>query len=137
MAALPFAWVLQLMGGNLALLLGIVVVFAIGIWSSAVFMKMTGAHDPGVIVIDEVAGQWIVLLAAIPGPLLLAGAATPDPVIYAMGFFLFRLFDVLKPWPISLADKNISGPLGVMVDDVLAGIAGLAVLIFALNWLGN
>ncbi len=132
MAALPFAWGLQVAGGNAALIGGILVVFALGVWSSGVFMDLSKSHDPGAIVIDEVAGQWIVLLAAIPG----FSAQAPDPILYALGFFLFRVFDVLKPWPISVADKKIGGALGVMLDDVLAGIAGLAVMMFLLNWLG-
>ncbi|MCK5166120.1 MAG: phosphatidylglycerophosphatase A [Rhodospirillaceae bacterium] len=132
LAALPFAWGLQVTGGNTALIIGILAVFVLGLWSSGVFMDLSKSHDPGAIVIDEVAGQWIVLLAAIPG----FAAHTPDPILYGLGFFLFRLFDVLKPWPISVADKKIGGALGVMLDDVLAGIAGLAVMMFLMNWLG-
>ena len=115
--ALPFAWVLVEIGGLYALGAATLVVFVIGLWSSKVYMDKTGAHDPGAIVIDEVVGQWIVLLAA---PL--------DVLPYAVAFVLFRFFDVLKPWPISWADRHIGGAMGVMVDDVLAGIAGLAVL---------
>ncbi len=133
LAALPLAWGLQVMGGNMALIGGIIAVFALGLWSSGIFMGLSKSHDPGAIVIDEVAGQWIVLLAAIPG----LGAQTPDLVLYAIGFFLFRLFDVLKPWPISLADKKIGGALGVMVDDVLAGMAGFAVMLFLMGMFGG
>jgi len=115
--ALPFAWVLVEIGGLYALGAAIVAVFFVGLWASKVYMDKTGAHDPGAIVIDEVVGQWIVLLAA---PLA--------PLSYGIGFILFRLFDVLKPWPISWADRRIGGAMGVMVDDVLAGIAGLGVL---------
>ncbi len=116
----------------MALIGGIVAVFALGLWSSRIFMDLSKSHDPGAIVIDEVAGQWIVLLAAISG----FGAQSPDPMLYVLGFFLFRLFDVLKPWPISVADKKIGGAMGVMVDDVLAGIAGLLVMLFLINLLG-
>jgi len=117
LGALPFAWLLVDRGGLWALGLATLIVFFVGLWASKDFMDRTQAHDPGAIVIDEVAGQWLVLLAA---PL--------DPLAYAMGFALFRLFDVLKPWPISWADRAIGGAWGVMVDDVLAGLAGLAVL---------
>ena len=123
-AALPFAWAIVHFGGIWALAMASVTVFFVGIWASNVYMAKTGTHDPGAIVIDEVAGQWIVLLAA---PL--------DPAAYFLGFVLFRFFDVLKPWPISWADKNIDGAWGVMMDDVLAGVAGLAVLYFALPYL--
>ena len=117
LGALPFAWLIVDRGGVWALGLAAVFIFFIGLWASKDFMDRTGAHDPGAIVIDEVAGQWIVLLAA---PL--------DPVAYCIGFALFRLFDVLKPWPISWADRRIPGAWGVMVDDVLAGLFGLIVL---------
>ena len=115
--ALPFAWVLVEIGGLYALGVATVVVFVVGLWASKDYMDRTGAHDPGAIVIDEVVGQWIVLLAA---PLEL--------LPYAIAFVLFRVFDVLKPWPISWADRRIGGAMGVMVDDVLAGVAGLGVL---------
>lgn len=115
--ALPFAWVLVEIGGLYALGIAIAVVFVVGLWASRVYMTKTGAHDPGAIVIDEVAGQWIVLLAAPLGILP-----------YFIGFALFRLFDVLKPWPISWADKRIGGAMGVMMDDVLAGMAGLGIM---------
>lgn len=130
LAALPFAWALQVMGGNLALIIATIFVFVLGLWGSSIFMGKTKSHDPGAIVIDEVCGQWIVLLSAL-------GVNGPDPLLYAFGFFLFRVFDVLKPWPISLADKKITGATGVMVDDVLAGIAGLAVMSMALGLFAN
>ena len=123
-AALPFAWAIVNFGGYWALAVASVAVFVVGIWASNVYMSKTGTHDPGAIVIDEVAGQWIVLLAA---PL--------DPAAYFLGFVLFRVFDVLKPWPISWADNNIDGAWGVMMDDVLAGVTGLAVLYFTLPYL--
>jgi phosphatidylglycerophosphatase A len=52
-----------------------------------------------------------------------------------MGFALFRLFDIWKPWPVSWADQKIKGGLGIMLDDVLAGLMGLAVLSL-LQWAG-
>lgn len=115
--ALPFAWLIVDRGGVVALSITIIIVFIVGIWASKDFMARTGAHDPGAIVIDEVAGQWIVLLAV---PL--------DPVAYFIAFVLFRLFDIFKPWPISWADRRIEGAWGVMLDDVLAGLFGLAIL---------
>lgn len=126
LAALPFAWGLVAWGGAPALAGATVAVFIVGLWSSAIFMAKSGAHDPGAIVIDEVAGQWLVLLVA---PL--------DPIYYAAGFALFRLFDIFKPWPISWADRNIQDAMGVMVDDILAGIAGAVVLYGAVYWLGS
>lgn len=117
LGALPFAWLIVDRGGLWALGAAVVIVFFVGIWASKDFMTRTETHDPGAIVIDEVAGMWIVLLAA---PL--------DPLAYAIGFALFRLFDVAKPWPISWADRAIGGAWGVMADDILAGLLGLAAL---------
>jgi len=75
--------------------------------------------DPGAIVIDEVAAQWLVLL---PVPL--------DPLSYAVAFLLFRLFDIWKPWPVGWLDRRVHGGLGIMLDDLLAAV--YAVLVFSI-----
>lgn len=124
--ALPFAWLIMGHGGVWALAAACLVVTGIGIWASHDYMARTNLHDPGSVVIDEVAGQWIVLLIA---PL--------DPLVYAIGFALFRFFDVLKPWPVSWADRRVGGALGVMLDDVLAGLYGLGVLYALLHFAGD
>lgn len=116
-AALPFAWGLMAAGGPFLLLAAAIACFAIGWWASAVYVGLTGADDPGEVVIDEVAGQWLVLLAA---PL--------DPASYLAGFALFRLFDIWKPWPVRWADRRVGGGLGIMLDDVLAGLYGLGLM---------
>ena len=120
---MPIGWVITSYGGNLFLALATLLVFFIGWWSSARYVEIFNKEDPGEVVIDEVAGQWIVLLAA---PL--------DPVTYVGAFLLFRLFDILKPWPVSFADKNIKGGLGIMIDDVLAGIYGAVILALILEF---
>jgi len=74
-------------------------------------------HDPSEIVIDEVAGQWIALLPLAIWPLPFDIAA----FYYLFGFVAFRLFDITKPGLIGWADRLI-GPLGVMLDDVIAGV---------------
>lgn len=117
-AALPFAWGLMVAGGRPLLLAAAVVCFFVGWWASAVYVRHTGAEDPGEVVIDEVAGQWLVLLAA---PL--------DPLSYLVGFGLFRLFDITKPWPVRWADRTIGGGLGIMVDDILAAAYALPLMI--------
>jgi len=91
-----------------------------GIW--AIAAARAGEDDPGWVVIDEVAGQWLTLLA-LPRPTL--------PGLIA-AFALFRLLDILKPGPIGWADKR-SGALAVMGDDVIAGVIGAAVLL-AVRW---
>lgn len=117
LGAVPFGLILLVLGGKIALLVGIVFIFAIGLWASAKFETMTATHDNSMIVIDEVAGLWITLLASTLAPL---------PILLA--FILFRVFDILKPWPVSFFDKKVAGAAGVMLDDVAAGIYAAACL---------
>lgn len=118
LAALPFAWLLVNYGGATALAAAVVVVFVVGWWASTVYVETTGIGDPGPVVIDEVAGQWLTLLAAAPGVWW----------HWLAGFVLFRLFDIVKPWPVGWADKRIKGGFGVMFDDILAAIYAFAFL---------
>ena len=76
------------------------------------------------IVIDEVVGQWLTLLPALFYWNL-------NPLAIAVAFLLFRLFDVTKPWPISYIDKHVDGALGVMGDDILAGLVAALCIIGA------
>lgn len=105
----------------------IIAVILIGYWAAAKFEKNIGEADSQMIVIDEVAGQWITLLPAI----MLAGL---NPVWIGFSFVLFRLFDILKPWPVSWADKKLKGALGVMADDIIAGIMAAAIICFAAGY---
>ena len=118
LAALPLAWLLANYGGVLALAAAGVVVFGVGWWASSIYVGTTGIDDPGPVVIDEVAGQWLTLLAAAPGVWW----------HWLAGFVLFRFFDIVKPWPVGWADKRIKGGFGVMFDDILAAVYALAAL---------
>jgi phosphatidylglycerophosphatase A len=103
----------------------LVVVTALGVWAAGEAERALGAKDPGAIVVDEVAGMTLSVLALPPTPgLLLAG------------FLLFRLFDVLKPFPANVAQR-LPGGLGVMIDDVIAGLYALVLLVVArrVGWL--
>jgi phosphatidylglycerophosphatase A len=111
LSALPLAWLLMLAGGPWLLLAATLVVFVAGIWAAERYMAAVGIHDPTAIVVDEIAGQWLTLAIA---PL--------DPLAYALGFFLFRVFDVLKPWPVSWLDRRVGGGFGVMIDDIGAAL---------------
>lgn len=122
-AALPFAWTIKLLGGWQALAIAAIAVFLIGIWASEVFVRRTGLEDPGAIVIDEVAAQWLVLLL-VPNDILL----------YLVGFLLFRFLDIVKPWPACWADRRVKGGFGVMLDDVLAALYGLPVMALLAYW---
>lgn len=119
LTALPFGWLLLEAGGPHALLIGVLAALFGGVWASERYMARTGAHDPGSVVIDEVAGMWLTLFAM---PL---GAPW---YFWVAAFGLFRLFDILKPWPISLIDRKAGGGWGVMLDDIVAGIYAAAVL---------
>ena len=82
--------------------------------------RALGTHDHGGIVWDEIVGYFIAMTAAPPGwGWLLAG------------FLLFRLFDIWKPWPIGWLDRRLSGGVGIMLDDIVAGIYALLVMKFA------
>ena len=119
LAALPFAWVIQAFGGQLALAIAALIAFAVGLWASERMAGDLGIKDPGAVVIDEVAGQWLALAFV---PLTIWS--------YLAGFVLFRLADITKPWPVSLVDRRLGGGLGIMLDDMIAGAyAGLALLI--------
>lgn len=109
-AALPFAWVIAEAWGGRGLLIAAAAATVAGIWAAGVFCDRSGDNDPQTVVIDEVAGQWLTLSA---------GALTFGD--FVLGFLLFRLFDIWKPWPANWADRNLHGGWGVMLDDVAAG----------------
>ena len=92
-----------------------IVGFFIGVKACNEAEKAMGTHDHGGLVIDEFVGMFISIIAFPQGAWYLA----------ILAFALFRFFDILKPFPVSYADRNIKGGLGVMVDDVLAGIYAL------------
>lgn len=98
-------------------LVGMVLLIVLGIWVSDVTSKDIGVHDHGGIVIDEVAG-YLVTMLAIPVSM----------TTLLIAFVVFRIFDILKPWPIGWLDKKVHGGLGIMLDDLLAGIYGLLVM---------
>lgn len=103
----------------------LVLAFLLGVWLCEVTARQLGVHDHPGIVWDEFVGYWITMLLAPPGWLWIAA-----------GFLLFRLFDILKPWPIRWVDKRVGGGFGIMFDDVLAGVFGLAVLQLLAWWVG-
>ena len=102
------------------------IVTTLGIWASNFGEKIFGEKDAQRIVVDEVAGQLIsyILIA----PMLIAEITRPWRIIF-LGFLLFRAFDIFKPYPIRKLEKLGDG-LGVMADDVLAGIYAAVVLLF-------
>ena len=115
--AVPLCWLAQyaLSPWGFAALTAVLCLVGVGICGRSA--RLLGVHDHPAIVWDEIAGLFITLVGAPQGwPWLVAG------------FALFRLFDILKPWPISLADRRLSGGFGIMADDILAGLAACACL---------
>ena len=118
-AAIPL-WYLLVQLPPQAYLLVVAICAIVGIFICGSAADKLGVHDHGGIVWDEFVGFWVTMAFL--------------PVSYVsviVGFTLFRLFDIFKPWPISWLDKNIGGGLGIMIDDVVAGLAaaGVAVLL--------
>ena len=87
------------------------------------YEKATGSHDDKSIVIDEVSGMWIALMLALSTAETLSYEFA-QPIAIVGSFLAFRLFDIWKPSTIGVIDRKVKGGLGVMGDDILAGIAG-------------
>ena len=101
----------------LVFLIVLALLFAYGVWCCDECTKFLGVHDHGGIVWDEVVGYLITMIAL--------------PVTWqwiVAGFVVFRFFDIVKPWPISWVDRQVHGGMGIMLDDVLAGLMACASL---------
>jgi phosphatidylglycerophosphatase A len=119
------AWGIAAMGERVLVLFAGIVAMAIGGWAAEHYARERGVTDPSECVIDEVAGQF------------LACAFAPRTLIgYVLAFLLFRALDIWKPWPIGAVER-LHGGLGIVADDVLAGVlAGLVLVAFVLlHWL--
>lgn len=116
--AVPLAILIARQGGGAAVIVAALLAFVIGIWACGDHVRATGREDPSECVIDELAGQWLACAGLCFAP---ASAAE-----FALAFLAFRLFDILKPWPISAAEK-LPGGMGVMADDMLAGLAAAVI----------
>ncbi len=115
LAALPFGWLLLAYLGPAGVLGGAAVVTMAGWWASSVVVERGQVRDPGLIVIDEVAGMFLALVAA---PLTWPGVL--------LAFLLFRAADIVKPFPANWCDAHVHGGLGVMLDDLVAGLYAAA-----------
>ncbi len=113
LAMLPLGWYL----------LALVVTFIVGVYLCDKTSKDMGVHDHPGIVWDEFVGYWITMIAAPAGWLWVL-----------LGFVFFRIFDVLKPWPIRWLDEHVHGGFGIMIDDVLAGVMALACMNVCYWW---
>lgn len=103
--------------------------FLVGTYVSTRAEQILGKTDPGSVVIDEVVGQWIAIFLFLPTTIFTAPAIFSTYVALLVPFALFRFFDILKPWPVCWAQNTFPKGLGVMLDDVLAGLYALLLLI--------
>jgi len=106
-----------------SLVLALVAVSVLGTWAADVAERALEVKDPGAIVVDEVAGMTLSVLLV---PL--------TPAVLVAGFVLFRIFDVVKPFPANVAQR-LPGGVGVMLDDLVAGLYALLLLLLA-RWIG-
>lgn len=105
---LPLAWrIITLVG-----------ILAVGIWACSRAEIVIGKKDPGCVIIDELFGQWLTILFFFSMPIW----------YIPIGFVLFRIFDIFKPWPVKWAETAFPGGLGVMIDDGVAGLYAMGCL---------
>ncbi|MBI3441661.1 MAG: phosphatidylglycerophosphatase A [Proteobacteria bacterium] len=114
LAAIPAGYAIVMLSGQLELAVAAIALLVVGTISADHYGKKSGVVDDQSIVVDEVVGLWI---AALP-----AHKSFP---LWMLAFFLFRLFDIWKPWPASFFDNRSKGGFDVMMDDVVAGIYAL------------
>ena len=119
-AAIPFFYALALLPTQV-FYIAIVIAAVVGVHICGQCAKDCGVHDHGSIVWDEFVGLWVSLL-------LLPSMGLTHPQWVLLGFAWFRLFDIWKPFPISVLDKKLHGGLGIMLDDIVAGIFALVCL---------
>ena len=122
LAGLIIGYILNLINYNLFFIM-IPILFISGVIASNKYQKLTGEKDSSVIVLDEVVGQLIAMMFVMD-----------NLILVFISFIIFRIFDIFKPWPASYADTKMSGGLGVMLDDVFAGIYA-AILICLVRYL--
>ncbi len=111
---LATSWVPSVRG---VALVGLGVLCSVAVWACGAEAARRGTEDPGPVVADEVAGQWLALTT-----LVVVTTSHPTPVDLLVSFLLFRLFDITKPWPIRALER-LPGGWGVVADDLAAGLA--------------
>jgi phosphatidylglycerophosphatase A len=116
LGAIPL-YLLAARGGRPWVALAAVVVTLVGVWASSVVARQLDSKDPQIVVVDEVAGLLVTMLP-------MARVTWPAVVV---GFVLFRLFDMTKPWPVRRIER-LPGGWGIVLDDIAAGVLGAAVM---------
>lgn len=106
------------LGGTRQFLFGITfILFMPAVWAATKTAEIKGKKDPGLVVVDEVLGQWVTLL----------GASSFKTESFMAAFLLFRLFDIWKPWPVRQFEQ-LPGGYGIVADDIAAGVYGALIL---------
>ena len=124
LVAFPIAWLTLDLGLVSQIAVAVLLILS-GIWICGESARRIGVHDHGGIVWDEVAGMYVTLLLA-----------PPTITGWALAFLAFRLFDIVKPWPIRDLDHRMKGGLGIMLDDIAAALYAMILLAFY-GWLMN
>jgi len=124
LVSLPVIFFINYNFGFVGLFLTVIVVFVTSMFAVKKVLSYT-EHDPSFIVIDEFIGQSVTFL-------LVADSLKYNAKVYPyiIGFILFRIFDIIKPFPVSYADKKMKNALGVILDDIFAGIYATIILYF-------
>ena len=119
-----FAWLALPLALEWRIGIGTLMVVA-GVWICGTSARRVGVHDHPGIVWDEIAAMYLTLLVV-----------PPQIVLWALGFGLFRLFDIWKPWPIRDMDHRLSGVAGIMLDDLVAALYAALILGFGGRFVG-
>jgi phosphatidylglycerophosphatase A len=114
--AIPL-YLAALRGGRVGVGMAAIVVTFVGIWAASVVTRDLGEKDPQIVVIDEVAGMLLTMLPV----------ARASPAALALGFAIFRVLDIVKPWPVRRLERLPSG-WGIVLDDVAAGLLGACIM---------
>ena len=126
LVAIPFYFLAKQLGGTVAVVACSLILFAAGVWASGIAGRALGVADHSGIVVDEIAAFVLVLAFTPPGVLWMIAA-----------FVLFRIFDIVKPWPIRYFDRTLKGGFGVMFDDYLAAVPAIAIVLLLRTVLQN
>ena len=127
LTGLPLCFLVSLCSPGVGVMI-IIGVTGIGVWLADVSERFLDSKDPGCIVIDEIAGI-LVTLAGLPFTFLTA----------VLGFVLFRVLDILKPFPIRILERKIPGGAGIMIDDIVAGVIAnitLRIILYTIDKIG-
>jgi len=136
LAALPVGLGILYFLGMETLFMCTLAITIIAVFEINKYEQLTGIHDQQHIVIDEVSGMWLALMVAFPTAEAMSYPYA-DLLAIVFSFAAFRLFDIWKPSTIGWIDRNVNGGLGVMLDDVVAGIAGGLLSVILLMGIGK